>query len=61
MKFLRLIGGSFCLHCKQDPIYVFPEMKLRGRTVTPVTISFVSNFRYSIFAVCRDPDPDSET
>jgi hypothetical protein len=20
----------FCLHCKQDPIYVFPEMKLRG-------------------------------
>jgi hypothetical protein len=21
---------DYCLHCKEDPIYVFPEMKLRG-------------------------------
>ncbi len=74
---------SFCslsttlstVHCKEDPIYVFPEMKLRGLVPNPImeiyknrsqthecrnwergrTVSFlgifVSNFRYSVFAV----------
>ncbi len=72
-------GIPIRLHCKHDPIYVFPEMKLRaasfpistfmdlcaiyifprihecgnwkrGRAVSFLGI-FVSNFRYSVFAV----------
>jgi hypothetical protein len=34
---------SLSSHCKQDPIYVFPEMKLRGNIF----------FEFSVQCVCR--------
>jgi hypothetical protein len=34
-----MILPCFGLHCKEDPIYAFPEMKLRG---------FVPNFRIHV-------------
>jgi hypothetical protein len=37
-------------HCKEDLIYVFPEMKLYSRAVSFLG-TFVSNFRYSVIAV----------
>jgi hypothetical protein len=38
-----LVSGPFFLPCKQDPIYVFPEMKLRG---------LVPNFHIHVFQNC---------
>ncbi len=45
--------------CKEDPIYVFLEMKQRSPVPNfHIHVSFlgifVSNFRYSVFAVCLD-------
>ncbi len=30
MRFISSEPSAAFLHCKEDPIYVFPEMKLRG-------------------------------
>ncbi len=51
------------MHCKQDPIYVFTEIKLRGLVpgysrnwTRGCAVSFlgifVSNVRLNVFAVC---------
>jgi hypothetical protein len=51
------------MHCKQDPVYVFVDMKLRGlipgscrnwkRGCAASFLGiFVSNLRFSVFAVC---------
>ncbi len=36
---------SNCMHCKEDPIYVFPEIKLLG---------LVTNFRIHASEICTD-------
>ncbi len=50
-KALHSVPSTFKTHCKQDPIYVLPEMKLHGRIPDFRTVSFlvifVSYFRYS--------------
>jgi hypothetical protein len=48
------------MHCKDDPMYVFPKMKLRGLVpsshghVSAFLEIFVSNFWYSVFAVWKN-------
>jgi hypothetical protein len=39
--------GEYHTHCKQDPIYAFPEMKLRG-----LVPSFHSQVSVSDFCIC---------